>query len=247
MRKYSWQMSLGLSLLVASALAYLLQIVIFHRTSDTLFGVLQDLAFLPIQVLLVTLVVNTLLRKQEARQLRYKLNMVIGAFFIAVGNELLRKLVEMDENSGDIMRKLAISQGWSGADFRAAREAAQAHKSTPKCTAETLLDLKSFTVNSRPFVLRLLENGNLMEHESFTDMLWAVTHMMDELDYRPGFDDLPQTDIQHLAGDIQRTYRSLLCEWLSYVDHLREQYPYMYSLIQRVNPLSPGSVDPYVR
>jgi hypothetical protein len=241
MKKQSWQVLLGLSLVLVSALAYLFQIQAFHRTSDTIFYMIQDLAFLPIQVLLVTLVVNSLLRKQESTQLRYKLNMVIGAFFVAVGNDLLQKIVEMDENAGDIVRKLAISQRRSNADFRAAMEVAQAHKSVPKCNAETLSELKSFTVNSRPFVLRLLENGSLMEHESFTDMLWAVSHLMDELDYRPAFDNLPRTDILHLASDIQRAYTCLLCEWLAYTEHLREQYPYMYSLIQRVNPLSPGS------
>jgi hypothetical protein len=53
-RRQSWYVLLIWSLLVISAVAYFVQIIIFRRTEDTFFYMLQDIAFVPIQVLLVT-------------------------------------------------------------------------------------------------------------------------------------------------------------------------------------------------
>jgi len=48
---------------------------------------------------------------------------------------------------------------------------------------------------------------------------------------------LSQIDYQHLAGDIERAYRSLILEWLAYMEHLKNNYPYLFSLAMRTNPL----------
>ncbi len=44
--------------------------------------------------------------------------------------------------------------------------------------------VKAFLVTKRDFLLRLLENQNLLEHESFTNVLWAVFHLAEELEVR---------------------------------------------------------------
>ena len=49
---------------------------------------LEDIAFLPIEVLLVTLIIHRLLRNMEKRNRLEKLNMVIGAFYVQVGTSL---------------------------------------------------------------------------------------------------------------------------------------------------------------
>ncbi len=74
-------MMLGFCLILLSAMSYLFQIIIFRRTSDTFFYMVQDIAFVPIQVLLVTLIINELLHRRERRSTLNKMNMVIGAFF----------------------------------------------------------------------------------------------------------------------------------------------------------------------
>jgi len=62
MKRLTWQIVLGLSLVGASTLLYREQIKIFHASRDTFFYLFQDLAFVPIQVLLVTLIVDRVLR-----------------------------------------------------------------------------------------------------------------------------------------------------------------------------------------
>jgi len=42
-----------------------------------------------------------------------------------------------------------------------------------------------------------------------------------------------------LLGDVRRAYGLLASEWLSYMKHLRDNYPYLFSLAMRTNPFDP--------
>ena len=99
-----------------------------------------------------------------------------------------------------------------------------------------LESLKNFLVKKRAFLLALLENQNLLEHESFTDLLWAVFHLTEELEGRINLKNLAVTDYEHICGDIQRAYRQLISQWLFYMRHLKADYPYLFSLAMRTNP-----------
>ena len=76
----------------------------------------------------------------------------------------------------------------------------------------------------------------MLEHESFTNLLWAVFHLTEELIHRHNLRKLPETDYQHLSGDIKRVYHLLIAEWLDYMKHLKKGYPYLFSLAMRTNP-----------
>jgi hypothetical protein len=93
----------------------------------------------------------------------------------------------------------------------------------------------------RDFLLRLLENPNLLEHETLTEMLWAVFHLADELAHRPSVANLPDADRMHLENDIKRAYDWLVREWLRHMQHLRATYPYLFSLAVRTNPFDPNA------
>jgi len=85
-----------------------------------------------------------------------------------------------------------------------------------------------------------------MEHDVFTDLLWAVFHLVEELSVRESFEGLPKTDYDHLSGDIRRAFSQVLVEWLSYMKHLRNDYPYLFSLAVRMNPMDLNA-NPVVR
>jgi hypothetical protein len=100
-----------------------------------------------------------------------------------------------------------------------------------------LTALQTFLKQRRDFLLRLLENPNLLEHESFTGLLWAVFHLTEELMHRKeNTAILPDSDRTHIAGDIKRAYVLLVNEWLDYMNHLKSNYPYLFSLAMRTNP-----------
>lgn len=227
------------SLIAISALSYWLQIALFRKPADTFFYLLQDLAFVPVQVLLVTLVISELLSRREKAQLRHKMNMVIGAFFVEVGNDLLRIFAGLDLTAEEMRQRLRISPDWSDKDFVTARRSMREHSYTLHGGPTAFKQLKELLVERKSALLRLLENPNLLEHESFTDVLWAVCHLTEELEYRPTLDVLPDPDLAHLERDAERAYQKLVSEWLSYTRHLRDQYPYMFSLVVRTNPFDP--------
>ena len=60
---------------------------------------------------------------------------------------------------------------------------------------------------------------------------------MEELDAQNTFDGMPKTDVEHLNGDIKRAYSVLMREWVLYMKHLKIDYPYLFSLAVRMNPL----------
>ena len=91
MKKYKWQLILAISLVLLSAILYTMHFVIFGDAHHIFIYMVGDLAFVPIEVLMVTVIIHRILSDREKRQLLEKLNMVIGAFFseVGAGNSLL--------------------------------------------------------------------------------------------------------------------------------------------------------------
>jgi len=231
-----WIWLLAGGLLVASAVVYVLQIVIFDDSHATFFYIFQDLAFLPLTVLIVGLFIERLISVREKKALVHKLNMVIGIFFSELGNPLLAELLPGMCSAPEIKERLHVNASWKKADFERAAQFAR----TLDCKFELeLIDraaLKKHLVSQRHFVLRLLENPNLMEHERFTDLLWAVHHLEEELQMRTTVTDLVPADEAHLEVDARRAFNALLAEWLVYVQHLKSDYPYLFSMVVRTHP-----------
>lgn len=241
MKRFNWQVLLGLVLIALSALLYLIHYAIFRDSHHIFIYMIGDIAFVPIEVLLVTLIIHRLLNERERRSMLKKMNMVIGAFFSEVGTRLLRSLSTFDLHFDRIRKDLIVTADWDGQKFTAVSKELKDYDYKVESQKGDLEDLKSFLVGKRNFLLRLLENPNLLEHESFTDMLWAVFHLTDELAHRVDARRLPDTDYEHLSGDIKRAYISMISEWLAYMRHLSVDYPYLFSLAIRTNPFNPDA------
>jgi hypothetical protein len=241
MKHIRWYIFLTCSLISFSLASYLVQISIFHRTEDTFFYMIQDIAFVPIQVLLVTFIISRLLTEREKRAMLKKLNMLIGAFYSEVGSNLIKNCSGFSSDLSALTPHLLVSANWSDKDFEQAARLVQ--KSDPKLDSrkDDLRDLRDFLENKRGFMLSLLANPNLLEHDSFTDLLWAVFHLSEELSSRQTLEGLPAKDYDHLTGDIKRAYARLLSEWLLYMKHLKHDYPYLFSLAIRMNPMDPDA------
>jgi hypothetical protein len=236
MRRYSNLIILAAILILLSAMLYFVHYLIFHDVNHIFIFLLGDLAFLPLEVFLVVIVIERVLASREKQAIMQKLNMVVGAFFSEVGNELLRRILGCFEKSDDIRQHLNVKQNWSRADFNKAIAFARTIKGEIDFGCLDLNDLKKFLVQKRQFLLALLENPNLLEHERFTDLLWATFHLTEELEARESLAGLPASDLKHIAIDTQRVYRLLIVEWLFYAAHLKSKYPYLFSLVARTHP-----------
>ena len=237
----NWQVLLGISLVALSAVFYLVHYAIFRDSHHIFIYLLGDIAFVPIEVLLVTLIIHRLLNEREKRAMLKKMNMVVGIFFSEAGTALLKLLSVFDPQSGKLGVKLVVASNWPEQEFSMVKKYVKGYDCRIDIHKGDLEGLRDFLVGERRFLLALLQNPNLLEHESFTDLLWAVSHLTEELSHRKDLKTLPKPDYEHLSGDIKRAYIMLITEWLAYMKHLKESYPYLFSLAVRTNPFDPAA------
>jgi hypothetical protein len=232
---------LSITLVSLSAILFSIQYLVFRDTRDTFFYLFQDVAFLPMQVMLVTIVLDRIMRITEKRERLTKQNMVIGTFFSEMGAELLKYFSSVDPNIESVRENLVVKGSWIDKDYKAASMHLAAYQPGISIDKVNFEEFKTTLVGHRVFLLGLLENQNLLEHERFTDVLWATFHLLEELMYRKDFSQSPRSDLEHLAGDMKRAYQNLICQWIDYMQHLKVSYPYLFSLAQRTNPFDPTS------
>lgn len=219
-----------------SILLYVLHFVIFEDSHHIFIYLMGDLAFLPLEVFLVVIVIERILSERERRAQREKLNMVMGTFYSEVGNKLVKELYPAFPNKDEFFKHLNIEEDWTDSDFTKASEYAKSFENMPVCSEVKLAELRDFLVAKRPFLLTMLENPMLFEHDEFTDILFAAFHLGEELEFRDSFDKLPPCDLEHLSIDIKRFYNNLLSQWILYARHLKAKYPYLFSLVSRTHP-----------
>lgn len=236
MKRIRLQILLGLSLIVLSALLYLGHYAIFRDTHHIFIYMIGDIAFVPIEVLLVTLIIHRLLTEREKKAKLEKLNMVIGAFFSEIGTTALAYFSDSDPELEKIKKDLIVSNDWTAREFLSVSKRLKNYNYEVDFKKVNFEALRVLLMGKKDFLLRLVENPVLLEHESFTEHLQAIFHLTEELAQREDFKQLPDTDLQHLAGDIKRAYNLLTSEWLDYMKYLKTNYPYLFSLAIRTNP-----------
>jgi hypothetical protein len=236
MKHRRWQVLLASLLIFLSAILYLIHYAIFRDAHHIFIYLLGDIAFVPIEVLLVTVIIHQVLSAREKNARMQKLNMVIGAFFSEVGTKLLIYFSDWDQKLDNIRNDLIVRDNWSPREFSEVSKRLKTYEYTIDIRKADLNGLRTFLGAKLDFLVRLLENPTLLEHESFTDLLRAVFHLAEELEARASLARLPDADYKHLAGDIHRIYVLLVHQWLNYMEHLKDNFPYLFSLAMRTNP-----------
>lgn len=237
----SWTFRIAMLLFAASALSYTIHYFIFRDAHHIFIYMVGDFGFLFLDVLLVLLIIERLLASREKKSILHKLNMVIGTFFSEVGMELLQSFGDFVENAEQLEKEVLISPKWNKKQFQEAQSKAISFKYGIVFDVDRLERLRDFLKNKHSFLVRLLENPILLENQGFTDLLWAVFHLSEELDFRDSLHHLPDTDIAHLKTDLRRAYSRIVAEWIIYAEHLKNKYPFLFSLAARINPLNPNA------
>lgn len=185
MKKINWQVFLAGALIACSALIYFIHYLVFGDAHHIWIYLVGDIAFVPAEVLLVTLILHRLLSYREKKSMLQKMNMVIGTFFSEAGLSLIRQFCRLDSDSSRIASHLKISKTWKDNEFKNAALLIR------KCSYSISVDsglsgelgaLKMFLQGKRDFLLRLLQNPNLLEHDSFAGPeipdLWEIRDIL---------------------------------------------------------------------
>jgi hypothetical protein len=226
---------IALTLVLISVCVYIAHYLIFHDIHHILIYMMGDLAFLPLEVLLVGIVVERILTRREIEEKKSKLNMVISAFYSEVGNPLVAMLLNATSQRGLIVENLDVTSTWKEAEFKKAKLFV---KNTGLIDFDqiNISELHAFLLSKRGFLLSLIDNPNVLEHELFSDVLLSVFHLAEELESRPSLTNLGERDRAHITEDIKRANRNLLVQWLDYMKHLKSNYPYLFSHYLRIHP-----------
>ena len=235
---WNWKVALAITLLVLSTGFYFLHYLLFKDPHHIFIYLIGDIAFVFIEVLLVTLIIHSVLERREKMARLEKLNMIIGAFFSEVGTRLLNILSEWDPEIAKVQEELFTDEKADKKKFKAIFKYLKQHKYKVDPENPDWETLRTFLISKRNFLLRLLVNQSILEHESFTLLLWAVFHLTEELEARETFKDMESEDARHLIIDIRRVYGQLARQWLSYMEHLDSNYPFLFSLSLRKNPFN---------
>ncbi|MDI6740183.1 MAG: hypothetical protein QME74_07450 [Candidatus Edwardsbacteria bacterium] len=135
----------------------------FHKPHDAFFYLLQDLAFVPVPALLVTLILNDPMVRREKKPPRRKMNS-------ETGGELIAHLVRYNRGFAELQAAVKLDGSWESEDFRRARGKIAGIKHDIDARQADLESLKTFPLGKRAFVLSLLENQNLLERQRFTNL-----------------------------------------------------------------------------
>lgn len=241
MPKLNFLSKLSLFFLALSVAIYSIHYLIFSDAVFIFRYLIAQLGFLPLNVLLVTIVLNGLMSNRAKKERIQKLNMVIGAFISDVGTDLLRAFARFDHTASDFGKQLIFSNSWEEADFIRVKNNLKKEHFNIKADKSDLLKLNEYLSQKHDYLLRLFENPNLLEHESFSQLLWAIYHLNEELSLRGDIMNLVNSDYAHLRKDVNRVYINLIAQWLDYMQHIKSESPYLYSLAMRTNPFNPDA------
>jgi hypothetical protein len=232
-----WEIRVIVTLVAVSFVLYMFHLIWFRDLHHIWLWSFTSLAFLPISALFVTLLINRVLSARDKALRLDKLNMLIGLFFSRLGNELLLRFSDADPDDQYLRNHFGSPKPWSRLQPKQAQTILHAHRFGIDITRNELAQMKMFLIPHMDFLMRLMENPNLLEHESFTQLQRAVFHLAEELSYREDLESVSDADIQHLCGDIERVYSLITREWVQYMIFLKRNFPYLFSLAVRMNPL----------
>ena len=131
-------------LALASLVLYGLDYLFYGRAAEIGFGFLGNLAFLPIYVLFVTLMIERILKEREQSSIRQKLNMVIGVFFSEVGTSLLKDCFGFLRNGSELAGQVRITPQWQNQDFARLADLVKGYDFAFDCSSGDLDSLKHF-------------------------------------------------------------------------------------------------------
>lgn len=233
---------IGISLLAFSIIIYSIQINIFHDPHETYFLLFQDLAFLPLEIFLISFILEKYLESKEKQEKLRKIQILVSAFYSEVGTPLINNLLYFNINRQKFQETLAFEKNLLVLDKKRISEIVDNFDYEIDSRAGDLTILKDFLLTKKTYILGMFENPNLLEHDNFTDMLWAIYHVLDELENRVDLNTLPESDLAHLSLDIKRAYKCVLKEWVDYMSRLEQNYPYLFSLAMRKNPFADNDI-----
>lgn len=217
-------------LVLLSFMMFLLHYLVFGQLENTIYYSLMSLCFIPINTLAVTLVFDKLVERQAKRERLSKLNMLVGLFFSEIGFGLLKLIVAADSK--------IYSLNLDFSDLKTSDIKLRNYEHNLNFDNINYSELKKLILESKNIISSLISNESVLEHETFADLLMALMHLRDEIIFVKHKKYLTEEDRIHMEGDLIRVYKALTIQWIGFLSHLKQYYPYQYSGAIKFNPFT---------
>ena len=139
-----WKILAGLALVTLSLTLYIAHFLIFHDAHHLLIFLVGDIAFIPFEVFIVTIIIDQMLENREKKQRMEKLNMVIGTFFSNAGIPLLALLAKADPDIHKVRPELAKGICDTDEGFTAVTNCLESHQCRVSADNIDLFALREF-------------------------------------------------------------------------------------------------------
>lgn len=239
--KINWKFLFGLLMILLSIAFYVLHYLIFKDSHHIFLYLIGDIAFVFIEVLMVSIIIHNILNEWEKKSHLKKLNMVIETFFSDFGKQLLAFFSIYDKNKRKIKDMLTTGkEECEEINFSRVLKALKEYNVDIDINKIDLQKLLNFLKSKRSSLVNLLQNPNLLEHQTFSETLMSIFHITEELAARD-LNNLSDEDIQHTKEDFERAYMLLTKQWLNYMNYTKDNYPYFYLYAMKTNPFDEKS------
>lgn len=206
-----------LLLLCASALLYAIHYLIFRDLHHLAIFGLHELAFVPLEVILVTLGLDQLVEKTHREEARSKVSIIETLYFNESGGTMLRYLTSFDPDAARLRELLQVTEDWRSSDFRQAIRQLKSYPFLLDLDRIDFFGLHYHLSQRHEYYRSMLENPALTQSEAFTEMIMKIYLLWEELDGRTNLYQLPEKDRSYLAELLHEIYRELTEYWLDNV------------------------------
>lgn len=235
MKKHKQTILLGATLIGLSVILHAIHYAIFRDLHHIMLFLVADIAFIPLEVFFVSVVLERIIEKRDERSITKKLNMLIGLFYQEIGNDILTHLASADDGLRDDNIDATINFNWDEYKYEKLSKCIMAHQYHVNMSKINLFELSEKLTLHKSLIVNLISNPTIHEHGPFSEVLMSLFHLADELKHRP-IETLESSDLDHLKIDTERVYKSLSEEWVSYMSHLQVDYPYLFLTAVKNNP-----------
>lgn len=236
----------GVLLIGLSVILHYIHFLVFKDMHHIMVFLIADIAFIPLEVFFVTVVLDKMIEKREKMHLIEKLNMLVGLFYSQLGLNVFRQFIEADESIVKLSSNCKVNASSKIDDFKSTYEFLKSHDHHINVEKINFVKLNDAINDSKDLLVSLIANPSLLEHESFSELLMSIFHLQEELAMREISSDkskMNKHDLEHLTVDCVRAYKNISLEWLKYIQHLKVNYPYLYVTALIKNPYDFRNTD----
>lgn len=201
-------------LVVFSAIMYVVHYLIFHDFHHIAIFFVHDIAFLPLEVILVSLGFDKMIERTNEAETKSRLSIIETLFFNQSGDQMLRYLIRFDPNSAQLKEALCVTESWRSSDFAMAARKLDAYPFSLELEQIDFFGMH-YHLNERvDFYRNILENPATTQSDEFTAMVMNIYLLWEELDCRTDLYNLSSEERNYLGELLLLIYRELVEYWL---------------------------------